>query len=222
MNKILNGDFSSGFDSWDNGVGGGLAFTLDSAKAKVLSFPGSTEKDFIMRQIFSINEEVVSAAITVWGQWEAYSGAYANGYNQFIVDLIKPDTSSVSLLDTTKTAVSSSGNLLNAVDIKANLDQYGNYELWLEIKTKSAVVKAGGPYLPGSVGWYDNISVDVAVKKYKTVHEILGSSGQLGSEARVSRSGAVTLAESYSTEVYSPTFNYETASGVASLARNLY
>ena len=110
---------------------------------------------------------------------------------------------------------------MSASDIAANFDQYGNYELWLKIGTKSAVVKLGGPYLPASQGWYDNISIDVAVKKYKTVHEILGSSGQLGSEARVSRSGAVTLAESYSTEVYSPTFNYETASGVVGLVESL-
>jgi len=135
--KILNGDFSSGFDNWDNGVGGGQAFTLDSGKAKGSGHEDSIfEKIYKIRQQFEANDEAIIAKISAWGQWEGVTGDY-DGYNWFIIELKKPDTSMVELLNVKKTGISGSGMLLDEVDIKSNFDQYGNYELWLTLKTRS-------------------------------------------------------------------------------------
>ena len=212
--RILNGDFSLGSAYWTNPAGVGLAFSIGAGTATGASNPsGSLEWTYKMCQQFSSNDEIITAVITVWAGWEAYSD-YIDGHNQFIVELEKPDTTMVSLVDTTKTAVVGSGNILSASDISAHMATYGNYKLWLTLKTKSARTAGLPPereYIQ-SQGWYDNISINIAVKKYKTVHEKLGSSGKLNSEARVSRSEIVGLYESYSTEVYSPVFSYETAS----------
>lgn len=209
MNKILNGDFSSAFAGWVNPALGGLKFSISAEQPFGVSDPSSTSgKTYKMCQQFNSNDEIITAVITVWASWEAYPGD-TNGSNQFRVELEKPDTTMVTLVNTTKTAVSSSGNILSGVDIKSNMTQYGNYKLWLTLVTKSS--RTGVEY-EVSMGGYDNISIDVTVKKYKTVHEILGSSGAILSEARVTKSEIIGLSEAYSTEVLSPSFNYETAS----------
>jgi hypothetical protein len=221
MNKIQNGDFSSNFDHWNNSVGGGLAFSISAEQPFGWSNVRSVEiKTYKMCQEFESNDEIVTAVITAWASWEAVS-LDTDGSNQFIVQLEKPDTTMVTLVNTTRTAVSSSGNILDGVDIKTHMATYGNYKLWLTLCTKSAQGSAEGKYYyEPSKGDYDNISIDVAVKKYKTVHEIIGSSGAILSEAKVSRSEAVGLVEAYSTETFSPSFNYETASESVGLSES--
>jgi len=216
MNKILNGDFSSGLDSWHNGVGED-PFVLDAEKIKGSSYSASVLlKTYKIAQSFYSNEEVIAGKITVWCKWLAYAGDVSDGYNQFVVELVKPDTTSVTLLNSTKTANSGSSNLLDAVDITAHLAQYGIYWIYLTLKTmsgKSDNPDSPPPYSYGvSYGWYDNISIDIAVKKYKTVHEKIGSTGALGGKASVLRSEAMGLVEAYSTETWSPSFNSESAS----------
>lgn len=221
MNKIQNGDFSSDFDQWNNGVSGDLAFILDAEQARADSAGNSiTEQSYTMTQEFSINDEVSAAAISAWCKWQSFSasGGGTDGYVRFRIVLHKPDLVEVVLLDTTKTAESGEGYLLDSSDIKANLNIYGNYVLGMTVRVASADGPLGG-YLV-SLGWYDNINIDVAVKKYKTVHEKLGSSGALASEAKVSRSGAVGLVEAYSTETFSPSHNYETASESVGLSES--
>lgn len=220
-NKILNGDFSSVFANWTNPAGGGRTF--DHSAAFLFAFGMSDEMSsstwtYKMCQQFSSNDEVLTATITVWAQWDAVSGDDSDGSNRFIVELEKPDTSKVELVDITKGVASGSGNILSASNIKSHMTQYGNYTLWLTLETRSAstYIEMNGEgewqYDP-SEGDYDNISIDMTVKKYKTVIEKIGSSGTLSGEASLSRSAAeiVGLAESYSTEVTSPTLNYETA-----------
>lgn len=213
-NLIQNGDFESGSAYWTNPAGEGLAFTLGLGTATGTSNPNSViKRTYRMCQQFSSNDEIITATITVWAAWEAYSDN-VDGYNQFIVELEKPDTTMVILVDTTKTAVTSSGNILSASDIASHMATYGNYKLWLTLVTKSAGGPLGDPprRITQSQGWYDNISIDATVKKYKSVHEILGSSGVILNEAKVTKSETVGLSETYSTEVYSLTFNYETSS----------
>lgn len=224
MNNIQNGDFSAGFDHWHNGVGED-AFVLDAGKAKGASYVASADvKTYNIIQSFSSNEEVVAGKVTVWCKWLATGGNISDGYNRFIVELHKPDTTSVTLLDTTKTDDIDEGYLLNDYDIAAHLDQYGTHWLYLILKTVSA--KGVNPDSPPPFGygmsysWYDNISIDIVVKKYKTVHEIIGSSGAILSEAKVSRSEAVGLIEAYSTETFSPTFYSETASESVGLSES--
>lgn len=222
MNKILNGDFSSNFDYWSNGAGGGLAFSISVGQPFGISDPISTDpKTYKMCQRFGSFDEIITAEITVWGSWEAYSGD-TDGSNRFKVELEKPDTTMVTLVDTTKTAVSSSGNILDGVDIKTHMATYGNYKLWLTLITKSAETSTPeeGKTYEVSVGAYDNISINVTVKKYKTVHEVIGSTGKLGGKASISRPEVVGLVEAYSTEVTSPTFNYESASESVGLSES--
>ena len=165
-NVILNGDFSSGFNYWDNGVGG-EAFTLDAAQAKGISYSTSTTlRTYQMLQDFILTGAVDTGTITVWCKWLAYYGSISHGSNRFIVALDKPDLSSVTLLDTTKTGISGNGNLLNGVDIKSHLTQTGTYWLSLTLITVSGMSENPDPppaYSYGvSSGWYDNIAIDIA------------------------------------------------------------
>lgn len=179
MNKIQNGDFSSGFDSWHNGVGED-DFVLDAGKAKGSSYSASTFlRTYNITQSFFSNEEAVAGKVTVWCKWVASGGNISDGYSRFIVELHKPDTTSVTLLDTTKTAENGEGYLLSGYDIKAHLTQYGTYWLYLKLKVMSSMGESPDPPPPYSFGvscgWYDNISVDICVRKYKTVTEKIGS-----------------------------------------------
>lgn len=178
-NLIQNGDFSSGSGYWTNPAGDGLAFTLGLGWATGASNPsGALEWTYKMCQQFSSNDEVITAIITVWAAWEAYPDE-VDGYNRFIVELEKPDTTVVTLVDTTKTGAAGfetgSGNILSASDIKTHMTQYGNYKLWLTLKTKSARTVGIPREYTQSQGWYDNISINVTVKKYKTVIDKIGS-----------------------------------------------
>lgn len=138
-NRIQNGDFSAGFNYWYNGAGGGLAYTLDSGKAKASSLAGSTSPQlYKMYQPFDKNYYGISARIWVWAQWQAASGNVSDGYNQFIVQLVKPSGSTVDLVNTTKTGVSSSGYILNNADILTHMSEYGTYKLWLLCRSVAA------------------------------------------------------------------------------------
>ena len=200
MNKILNGDFSSGFDHWNSGVLQN-AFVLDDGMAWSRGMVGETPKKHDITQQFNLNDEVAYAKITVWGKWWAQGGEEIDGYNRFIVKLEKPDKSKVTLLDITKTAVTSEGYLLNGVDIKSHFSQYGNYTLWLNCWCRYA--DEGGPSLR-SMGWYDNISVNIAVKKYKSVHEKMGGVETLSPHAShqyKSVAESIGLVEKYNVKI---------------------
>jgi len=174
--RILNGDFSEGILYWDNGVGGGRAYFIGLEKAFGTSDPDSVDVwTYKMCQQFSSNDEILTATITVWAAWEAYPDD-RDGWNQFIVELEKPDSSKATLVDTIKTAVIGSGNILDGTNIKSSMTQYGNYKLWLTLVTKSARSRLGDPpiIITQSQGWYDNISIDMTVKKYKAVLEAIG------------------------------------------------
>ena len=175
---ILNGDFSSGFDYWDNGVGG-EAYTLDAGQAKGASHSTSTiARTYQMLQDFNLTGAVATGAITVWCKWLAYYGDISHGSNRFIVKLQKPDTNYVTLLDTTKTGISGNGNLLNGVNIKAHLTQSGTYWLYLTLTTQASMSDNPDPpptYSYGaSSGWYDNIAIDIA---YPAAYSITAEGG---------------------------------------------
>lgn len=138
-NRIQNGDFSAGFNYWYNGAGGGLAYILDSGKAKASSASGSTSPQlYKMYQSFSKNYYGISARIWVWAQWQAASGNVSDGYNQFIVQLVKPSAAVVDLVNTTKTGVSGFGYILNNADILTHMSEYGTYKLWLLCRSVTA------------------------------------------------------------------------------------
>jgi len=156
MNRILNGDFSLGFDYWDNGIGG-YAYTLVSGRATATSFPDSGNlKTYIMKQSFSLNDEVVSATITIAAQWAcAAVGTEQDGVVKFKVELEKPDTSKVTLYEATKTNEDGAAWILNLGNVAAHFTQYGNYKLWFTCQVSSCIFISGpttqGYYSPGTV-----------------------------------------------------------------------
>ena len=196
--KILNGDFSSDFDYWDNGIADAYPYVMEFGVPKAASIPDSTDsRTYKMKQDFSVNDEAVAAKLTVWGKWICWTGD-VDGYVKFKIELEKPDTSKVTLLDETKTPPSSLGNLLDEEDITAHFDQYGNYKFWLTCEVASCRVDS---QFYTSHGYYDNINLNVAVKKYKSVHEKIGGAERLNDVASVSKKEIIGLVESYSTEV---------------------
>lgn len=165
-NLILNGDFSSGFDHWTNGVGG-EPYTLDAEKIRGISLWNSgAEVTYGIMQVFESSGTVATATATVWAKWQAEYGDLQTGRNRFIVELQKPDFSYVTLIDTTKEAMTGNGNILDGLNIAAHMTQSGTYRLFLYLKTRSAYCSADPPEMPNpyyiqSYGWYDNISIDV-------------------------------------------------------------
>jgi hypothetical protein len=162
-NKIQNGDFSAGFQSWVNPTGGASEFTLDSGKAKAISSATSSSGvEHSMRQEFSNYGYALSAKIWVWGQWSVPSGGSANGSCNFRVRLVDPLGGSHTLLNTTKTPGSGSGWLLENYDILDKFASYGLFNLKLDCTPASARdttysgvanpytswTKGGGPWYP--------------------------------------------------------------------------
>lgn len=230
MNKILNGDFSDEFNHWDNGVEEGDAFYINLERAQAASaFMDTDPVTYKMKQDFSINDEVVTAKLTIWGGWYSFSGI-VDGYIRFKVELEKPDTSKVTILDVTKTAEIGEGNILDEEDIKAHFDQYGNYKLWLTCIAATCYASPGPPAVyPRSYGAYDNINVDVVVKKYKTVHEKMGGTERLNDVVAVKKAEIIGMVESYSTNVSPCQFSsasdimglHESYSTIKTLYRNV-
>lgn len=135
---IKNGDFSSGFNYWDNGCGG-ASYVLDAGKAKASSNEGDTDEViYVIGQNFVLSHEVLSALLSVWGQWQNVNGNQVNGYTKFRVKIQKPDSSWYTPLALTEKDGSGSGWLLSDKDIKSELNQYGTYKLYLNCYVKSA------------------------------------------------------------------------------------
>jgi len=194
-NVILNGDFSSGFDYWHNGVGGD-PYVLDAGKIKGSSFSSSTTpKEYSITQSFALSEGVGAGTITAWCKWVAPGGNISNGYSRFIVELHKPDTSYVTLLDTTKTAESGEGNLLDGVNIAAHLTQAGTYWLYLILRVVSSKGENPDPpptYSHGvSYGWYDNIGI-TAYYTYSITAEA-GSYTEAGTATNLLKSSLIGI-----------------------------
>jgi len=201
--RIQNGNFSQEFDFWNNGVGGGLPYSLDGKRIKGesddLSEDVKTYK--IKSDVFSINNEVVSAVLNVWGKWGCPTGV-ENGAATFTVKLRKPDFSYVALAGEEKDGETGEGYILEDSDIKAHLSQYGNYELWLELTIKSALVSIEPDVYGQSSGWYDDISLNVAIKKYKTVVEHMGMEPATQRSTSKSVKEGIEFEESYSKRGY--------------------
>jgi len=168
--RILNGDFSQGFLHWDNGVGGGDSYTLDVGRIKGSSYPENVfTKTYKIKQSFAVNDEVLTAAISIWAKWQAEAGDY-NGKNIFGAVLKRPDMSEVSFLNLLKDGISGEGYLLSGFDLKPYFDQYGNYELCLTLgsnaKRDDESVSVTHPY----GGWSnDGFTVYDGYNKIKVV-----------------------------------------------------
>lgn len=133
---IENGGFA-GFGGWNNGVGGGLAYTNHNGAEGKSLVNAITEQVYKICQSFQVNETTIAANITVAAAWQATNDT-VDGYNQFIVQIVKPGGSTATLTNQTKTGVSGSGNLLSNYDIMSVINTQGTYTLWLTLRTGSA------------------------------------------------------------------------------------
>jgi len=183
---IKNGDFSSGFDYWINGPGGTYAFDLDTGMALAKSDTSTNELCFQMYQSFSISDEVIAANIWAWCKWNSLSNVV--DYAHFIVDLKKPDSTWVNLLNEKWINSEGNGYRLNGNNVKAHFTQQGTYYLYLTCRVYSTDHTL-------AKGWYDNISLKISVKKYKSVIEKLAMPESLGKGSTHEESEIVKFAE---------------------------
>jgi len=137
--QLQNGDFSDNLDHWTLGIEGSENFTADNGKAKAISASGNDNEIWHrMRQGWNRYDEVVSSDVDIDYEWDVPSGSVADGEVRFLAELKKPDSSLIQLAKVTKGAGSGNGSLLSGEDIKANLDQNGDYYLRLSARCKSA------------------------------------------------------------------------------------
>ena len=138
MNRILNGDFLNGTESWENGPQD-FPFYWDPTYRWICG--GSPEIDykiFTIQQPFNIADLVILAKLTAWRRYESVAGNFIDGEVTSRVKLQKPDSSWVTLAEETKTAQTGSGNILDQYDILEHFGQQGNYKLMLQTRVRSA------------------------------------------------------------------------------------
>jgi len=204
--RIQNGNFSSGFDYWLNGSPP-FAYTWDSGKAMATSPGGTTAgKYFHIKQSFAVNYEVISADIDAWYQWSCPECSPPwhdeDGSAEFWVILIKPNLDEIELAHIAKSGITSgSGWLLQNEDIKSHFDQQGNYKIYLKCRVASAKGHDafGDPVYCRSYGWYDNISIDIKIKKTKVVFEAVGATDEPQGLVKKTVKENTGASESYST-----------------------
>jgi hypothetical protein len=156
MNRLLNGDFSSGTDDWENGPQD-YPFIWDSQYKWIRGDSPDLNSDykvFTIQQPFNIADMVILAKLTAWRRYESVAGNFVDGAVKARIKLQKPDSSWVTLAEETKTAQTGSGNILDQEDILAHFSQQGNYKLMLQTESRAACdrtnheVKVEEPYGP--------------------------------------------------------------------------
>lgn len=176
---IQNGDFLAGFDYWNNGVIPGNSYILDGGKILGESNLSTEQLLYSIDQEFSVNDQVIIGKISVWAKWDCYPGVM-DGYCRFVVKLKKPSAPWTTIINCLKQGESGEGYILNEDDILGLLDQQGNYRLKLDLYVAGALIQIEpSEQYEKSKGWFDNISLEIAVKKYKTVIEHIGGDGSL-------------------------------------------
>lgn len=224
---ILNSDFEDGapnytIDDWNNGVNEyPYQYTTNPDYPTAYGYATALKK-YDMNQGFSSNDEVLSASLSVYAKWKSMGGTDEDGYVRYVIEIEKPDTSKVTVLDETKatndlcnvfgTGYPDENYLLQDEDVVAHFDQYGSFKVWLTTWLKGGRC---GAWNYDSITSITNVSLNMTVKKYKSVHERIGGSGKLNDVARVKLSEIASLSESFSTQV-SPC-QFQTASDIVSL-----
>lgn len=222
--KILNGDFLNGtwqytIDDWNNGVNEyqyqwsappGSSYYVYCGYAGFVADPN---REFDMNQEFSSNDEVISAKLALRAKWNVPEGEIEDGYLRYLVEIEKPDTSRATILNEIKPTNSDFGGpieypdegwLLLNEDVAAHFDQYGTHKIWIRTFLHGA---SEGLYRSASYTVIISVSLNMVVKKYKSVHEKMGSIGS--SDPHQSRqsntaSDIVAISEDYSMKVEKP------------------
>lgn len=196
--KIQNGNFSNGVESWENGVNGENAYTWEPNWITGVS-QSVNGTPYAIRQGFSVLNSVGQAKITVYAEWNCPSGDYSHGSVNFVVKLKKPSGTFVTLIDVTKTNQVGGADLLNNSDITPYFDEVGTYYLYLYMDCYSAdrILEDAE-----SQGWYDNISLTVIEVVKKVVSETIGSGEGKKKKVDINKLSPLSLLEMISTRSF--------------------
>jgi hypothetical protein len=202
------------YGSWSNG-----GFTLDDPNCYIQSYGDSQiEKYAWIEKTIEVYGTPHTATLTLDAKGSVNLYCPYQGYARFKVTLSKAYGGSWTLYD----GYLSDGNwatILNNLDIKSYMSSAGTYTLTLEAWVKSGW-DGDVTYYPSEawfgnceldVQWYsydyyqsrgswDDISLDITIKKYKTVVESIGTSeGTPGKKISIPKKEDIFLAESYQT-----------------------
>lgn len=201
--RIKNGDFSQGTSYWINGAGGGYSYDVYNEVLRATSEDSDANPYlFKIKQAFLVAYQVIDARITVYNQWECDSGTVSNGTVKFWVKLQKPDLSFVQLAYEAREAEEGNGYICSNLDITSHFSQQGTYHLWLDCEVTAA--EQDGSVFTVSYGWYDNVSIDVKIKKTKTVFEAVGATDEPQGLVKKTVKENTGASESYSTVFTKP------------------
>lgn len=175
--KITNGAFTTNLTGWYNY--GAYDFTPEAGMAGAESGEDSTGHQCRLRQYFSITGAATSAVVSAWIAWDLYHESAGDGEAIFYLYLRKPDSTLVQLATHTEEAAGADNNgstdLAASLNILAHLDQVGTYalELWA-VPTSAWYVPIDEPVYTHSYAYFDDISLLVGERQYKTIVEGLG------------------------------------------------
>lgn len=197
--KITNGAFATDLSGWTNT--GEYSFEWYSGTARAQSALGSdiscTSR---LIQSFGVQGSVVSAVLNALAIYHVAAGNSADGSVTFAIKLKKPGGTTVVLAtEAYDVAGDGSSQIADDLDISANLNEVGTFQLWLEVTAVSSehIVDDNETYLR-SRGSYDNISLAVVEKMTKTVTEAIGG-GEAPMGAGVESSDGMSISESLAT-----------------------
>lgn len=195
--KITNGSFTTNLTGWTNY--GTTNFYWSSDMARAISDETQNVRYHKIRQSFSVSGTVSAAVLNAQILWDLVH-KLNHGHVTFTVYLRKPDNSLVELASHTEEATADKvGNeyVADNLDVAANFDQSGTYylELWADCLSSWT---AGLEYFE-SYGYYDNVSLTIVTRQFKTVVEAVGGGEVEEKKSSLSTLDGAGLGETYST-----------------------
>jgi hypothetical protein len=207
---LINGHFYDGLEGWTNDGSGYSPYILDGHTIKGEDSSG-IEKKYQINQPFTLVDLAISGTIKVWAKW-----ACPHGYCRFNIFIGKPDQTWHQVCNYIYTDDSGEGYILNNDDILSFLDQQGTYQLILRL-----YVWADQSWQNNiSDGWYDDISILISTKLFKTMKEGFGVGNEKIKEGRGEKE-ALSYQESYDTKLYIYE-SFSEAFGLKELAKSLF
>jgi hypothetical protein len=207
---------SNPYGTWTNS-----GFTISNPNCYLMSGQNINEYTATIYKSFTIDQPAVDGKITVNAKGLVDAGDFT-GYARFVVRLLKPGMAGEVTLYDGYLSDDAWTTILNNLDITAHLSAAGTYRLTLLAYVKSS--RLDGPpieYLVSeawygtlslvakwytysvSSGFWDNISLDIKIKKFKTVFESLEASDVPQKKISVSNTKEdLEMAESYSTRSF--------------------
>lgn len=194
--KIVNGAFTTNLNSWSN-YGSTNFYWSSPGLARAVSDESYNVKSHKLRQAFGVSGVASAAILNVTISWDIIHKIH-KGSVHFYLYLRKPSGTLVELADDLETTDGGdsigSAALADDLDISAYMTETGTYylELWADCLSAAS---AGYAEYYESYGYYDNISLLVTERFYKTVIEVMGSGEITQKQAQASADEDVALGE---------------------------